>query len=242
MIGRRPGMTTAFEIRMDHPSRNALGVALITWLDARLDEAGQRPVLLLGTEAAFSAGLDLKHVANLDGVGMQAYLRSIDALASRLFHHPAPVVCAVGSHAIAGGCVLVQCCDYRVCTEADRVRVGVNEVALGACFPPAILAIMRHRLSPRHLERVLLGARLYPPREALEVGLLDEVGPDPEGIARERLARLAEHPAGTYAITKRALREDSVPGPADERRFVEEEIPRWTSPELRARIRAALAR
>lgn len=234
-------MTAAFEIRMDHPSRNALGAALIDWLDARLDEADGRPVLLLGTEAAFCAGLDLQYLAGLDAAGMEAYLRSIDAFASRLFHYPAPVVAAARGHAIAGGCVLMQCCDHRVSVDEAKLKIGVNEVALGACFPPAILEVMRHRLPRPHLERVMLGARLYTPREARDVGLLDEVVADAEYVARRRLEHLATHPAATYALTKRALRGRSVPGPEDERRFVEEEIPRWTSPELRERIRAALA-
>ncbi|MCP3920654.1 MAG: enoyl-CoA hydratase/isomerase family protein [bacterium] len=230
------------EIRMDAQHRNALGESLIAQLEAQLDAAGERGVLLSGTAGAFSAGLDLGYVGELDVSAMEPFLRRVDALVQRIFTHPAPTVALAEGHAIAGGCVLMQACDFRVCKDDDAIKVGVNEVALGACFPPAILQIMRYRLPRRHLERVMLGAQLYTPRAALEVGLLDEVAADPRAIAVAWLERLASHTPETYAVTKRALRADAAPTARDERRFVEEELTLWTSDDLRSRIRAALGR
>lgn len=232
----------AFEIRMEHPNKNALGPALVGWLEERFAEAGERPILLTGEGGAFCAGLDLRHVAALDAAEMEAWLRRLDRLVVRLFEHPAPTVALVNGHAIAGGCVLAVCCDHRVATDDERVRIGANEVALGACFPPAILAMMQHRLPAQHRSRVLLGAELFTPREALRLGLVDEVAEDAEPVARRRLAALAAHPPGTYAITKAALRAGAAPGPEDERRFVEDEVPIWTSPAIRARVLAVLER
>ena len=57
----------------------------------------------------------------------------------------------------------------------------------------------------------------------------------------ERLAGLAAHPRRTYAITKSVLRAPAMELAAgDERRFVESEVPVWTSAETRRRVLAIL--
>lgn len=234
---------TIFEVRMDLPSRNAIDEGFTAWLDERLTEADGRPLLLRGTQDAFCAGLNLKRVLELEGDAMAEFLEAVERPLVRLFEYPGPTLALVEGHAIAGGCVLVQCCDHRLALDDDRLRIGVNEVALGACFPPALLRIMAHRIPRRHLEEVLLGARLHRPGRALQLGLLDELSTRPEEAARERMEALAAHPRAAYASTKRALRSGVTDLDAeDRRRFLEDEVPLWSGEELRARVRAALGR
>lgn len=229
------------EIRMAHPAKNALGSDLLGWLHAALDDADGRPILLTGTDDAFCAGLDLREVAALQGEAMIGFLRSMDDLAARLYDYPAPVVGALNGHAIAGGCVLAQCCDHRVVTSNPRTRIGLNEVALGVCFPPRILGLLRNRLGAREASTALLGAALDSPAKARELGLVDELADDPLAVARARLAQLAAHPREAYARTKAELRRGATDvSPEDERRFVEEELPIWTSDEVRERVLAVL--
>jgi len=230
-------------IRMQHPGKNALGSDLMGWLEEELSRAGSDPILLMGTGDAFSAGLDLREVAALDASGMERFLRRMDALAVRFHDHPAPAVACVNGHAIAGGCVLALCCDWRIARRDPKTRIGVNEVALGACFPPAILRIVAARLSPHVRERVMLGAGLFDVDKALELGLVDEIADDAEASATRRLEALAAHPRGTYALTKSSLRAGiTTLTPADERRFREQEVPIWTGGEVKARMKAVLER
>ncbi|MBK7876957.1 MAG: enoyl-CoA hydratase/isomerase family protein [Planctomycetes bacterium] len=230
-------------IQMAHPGKNALSTALMTWLDAELDRAGNAPILLTGTDDAFCAGLDLKEVASLDTAGMERFLRHIDRIAMRLFDHPAPVVAAINGHAIAGGAVLALCCDWRVATTNPRTRIGVNEVALGACFPPRILKIVLHRISAHNRARVLLGAHLYPPEEARALGLVDELADDAIAAATKRLGELSAHPRAAYAHTKGLLRRGvTTLAPEDERRFADVELPQWLSKDVKAKIDAVLKR
>jgi hypothetical protein len=67
----------------------------------------------------------------------------------------------VNGHAIAGGCVLALCCDWRVAVDRADVRIGLNEVALGLEFPPMIMNLVRDRIPRRHVERVVLEAGLH---------------------------------------------------------------------------------
>lgn len=230
-----------YEIRMAHPGRNALGTDLMNWLDAELSAAGEEPVLLTGSGDAFCAGLDLKELVSTAPEDMPRFLGLIDHFAARLFDHPAPTVAWINGHAIAGGCVLALCCDYRVASRSPRARMGVNEVALGACYPPRVLRIVRERLDASHCHEVLLGAQLYDLEESLRLGLIDEVAEDGETRARQWLDRLAAHPSETYRITKAHLHR-GVTEVSDEEQasFLADEIPIWNSDGIKQRVMAIL--
>ena len=234
---------TPFEITMDGPGKNSLGTTMMTFLLAKIAEANGRPILLTGAGDAFSAGLDLMEVAAADAAAMGKFLDTLESLMAALFAYPGPTAAVVNGHAIAGGCILTLCCDHRVALRSPKTRIGLNEVALGLRFPPRVLGIVRHRVPPGELERVILGAGLHDPDAALRLGLIDEVSDEPRAAAEKRLAVLASHPAPAYAAAKHDLRAHRVAvDPADDARFKREALPSWTSPELKAKIRAVLGK
>jgi len=232
-----------YEIRMQHPAKNALGNDLMGWLEVEMSRAGTEPILLTGTADAFCAGLNLKEVASMDERGLTLFLKRIDALAALIFNHPAPTVACVSGHAIAGGCVIMMCCDWRVARRDPRIKIGVNEVAIGACFPPVILSILAHRLPAHVRDSVMLGAGLVDVDKALALGLVDEIADDAEAAARKKLESLAAYPRTTYALTKQTLRADVTDiTPVAERRFREKEVPIWASVEMKRRVEAVLGK
>jgi len=88
------------------------------------------------------------------------------------------------------------------------------------------------------LARVLLEAELYEAKQAIELGLVDVLGE--ESDARARLEKLASHPRDAYAAAKRATRGTLTVPEAEQRRFVNDVVPKWAAPELKARLRAVL--
>jgi enoyl-CoA hydratase/carnithine racemase len=129
-----------------------------------------------------------------------------------------------------------------VAQDDPRIKIGLNEVALGLRFPPAILRIVRARVPHRHIETIVLGAGLHPPRTAQQMGLVDEVADDAVAVARQRLLTLASYPPDAYAANKADLRGELGSTPEEERRFLVDVLPSWTSDALRARIAGLLAR
>lgn len=232
-------MTT--EIVMDGPGKNCLSLEMLTFLREQIRLAGGRPLLLTGAGDAFSAGLHLKQLAAMDPEQMLEFLRLVEGCFTDLYQYPGPTVALVNGHAIAGGAVLALCCDHRVAVDNPKARFGLNEVALGVLFPPRTLAMVRRRAP----ERAILGAGLFDPQSALQLGMLDEVSQDAGTLARNRLRELAAHPSVAYARTKAALRgirpQDIVPD-EEQARGLEEALPAWTSPETRERILAVLKR
>ncbi|MBX3023276.1 enoyl-CoA hydratase/isomerase family protein [bacterium] len=232
-----------YQLELSAPGRNALSSDHMQRLVGALRDAGGRPLLLTGAGGAFSAGLNLKEVASLDVCAMARFLCLLDTLVQALYEYPGPTVACIDGHAIAGGCVLALCCDWRVAVDRADVRIGLNEVALGLEFPPMIMNLVRDRLPRRHLERVLLEAGLHDPRTACQLGLVDEVAADPLPAAQAAVARLAGVPRATYQATKRTLRHGVLTlSDGQLRHFHEEVVPSWCTPEAKERISAALRR
>jgi enoyl-CoA hydratase/carnithine racemase len=232
------------EIRLDGPGKNSLGTAMLTHLVAELREAAGAPVLLTGAGDAFSAGLDLKEVHALEGEGMLEFLRLLERAVAALFLYPGPTVALVNGHAIAGGCVLTLACDHRVAPANPKIKIGLNEVALGLRFPPRILAMVKQRVPRRFHTAVLLGAQLFDPVGALQAGIVDEVVEDARAVAEARLAALGKSPGAAYALTKGDLRgtdQDLCPDAAWDARL-RGDVAGWTSPELKQKIAAMLNR
>ncbi len=229
------------EIVMRAPGKNALSTALMTWFVSELESAAGQPVLIRGEGGAFSAGLNLKEIASHDADGMEGFLNSLEEMLDALFTYPGPTVACIDGHAIAGGCVLALACDLRIVAANPEIRIGLNETAIGLRFPPKAFAIVRARLSPHALERVVLGAGLHPPEVAKELGLVDEIAFDAQAAARAHLQRLASYPRESYARNKEAMRAGVMDvNDADARRFREEVVPLWSSPETKQRLLALL--
>jgi len=229
------------EILIEGPGKNALGSALIDSLSAQMDAAGGAPLLFTGAGDAFSAGLNLKEVGGLEADGMNVFLDRLENFIRKIWLYPGPTVAAVNGHAIAGGCIVAMACDVAIATANPKARIGLNEVALGLRFPPGILRFVKARLSTGQLSEVVLGAGLHAPSDAVRLGLVHRTGEDPLAEARAVLTGLAKHPAAAYAATKNDLREGSMDTTAAERdAFIDDVVPFWTSPELKAMIRSLL--
>jgi enoyl-CoA hydratase len=234
------------EIRLDGPGKNSLGTAMLTFLVDQLREAAGEPVLLTGAGDALSAGLDLKELGSLEGEGMLGFLTLLEKAVAALYLYAGPTVALVNGHAIAGGCVLTLACDHRVAVANPKIKIGLNEVAIGLRFPPRILAMVRQRVPLQFHTEVLLEAKLFDPAGALRAGIVDEVV-EVEGArsaAEAKLEKLGKLPREAYALTKGDLRgteQELCPDAVWEPR-IRGAVPAWTSPELKQKIAAMLAR
>lgn len=220
---------------------NALDLELLTALPEALADVGEaRAVVLTGVRRCFSAGVDLKRIADGGAPYVADFLPALSTAALALFEHPRPVVGAVNGHALAGGCVLAAACDLRLMSGGT---IGLTELAAGVPFPTVPLEIMRHAAGPA-TDQLVLARRRLDPAQAGAIGLIHETVEPDELLpaALRRAAELAEAPPEVYALSKAQLHR-----PARERidvgqRFDEEHIHRhWSAPGLRQTLKAYLA-
>lgn len=197
-------------LRMDHGKANALDTELLEALDGafrELEETAPGAVVLTGTGAIFSAGVDLFRVLEERAGYLDTFLPTLSRGVRRLFAFPRPVVAAVNGHAIAGGCILASACDLKVMAEGEG-RIGVPELRVGVPFPVAPLEVLRFATPPQHLQKLAYLGRTYGPADALAWGLVDELAPPEEVLDRavEGARQLAAIPRESFELTKAHLR------------------------------------
>jgi enoyl-CoA hydratase len=230
-------------LRIQHGKVQAMDLELMTAFSATLDELRSlRPgaVILTGTGSAFSAGVDLPRLLEGGTDYVKKFVPALCDAVQKLFTFPRPVIAAVNGHAIAGGCVLVCACDYRIMAEGSG-RLGVPELLVGVPFPPIVLEVLRYALPNEHLQELVYLGQTYAADEALSLGLLDEIVKAESMLerAKEVADRFASAPMSAFESCKRQLRQPFIERAArfdaqDRARILEQ----WCSPETHAIIRA----
>ncbi len=131
----------------------------------------------------WSNGLDVGTIAAYSHEQQHEFMRHFRHLLGRLVTFPMPTVAALNGHAFAGGAILALAFDYRV-MRADRGWICLPEVDLNMRVDPAVLELVRSRLSPGALRDAFLSGRRYPASEALAAGIIDASAGETDLVAR----------------------------------------------------------
>lgn len=207
----RNGLVT---VRMEHGKVTALDLELLLEFReylAKLRQESIRGLVLTGTGSSFSAGVDLHRILSGGASYVQQFLPALESALRELYLFPHPVVAAVNGHAIAGGCVMVAACDYRIMAEG-KGRIGTTELLVGVPFPALPLEIIRACVASQHFQSIIYTGKTYTPAEAVSVGLIDETVPPESLLARavETAERLAGIPARPFELSKLQIRDEAL--------------------------------
>ncbi|KHT48047.1 fatty acid oxidation complex subunit alpha FadJ [Vibrio sinaloensis] len=127
----------------------------------------------------FVAGADVRM---LDACTTAAEAQALAEKGQQMFQHlsdlPYPVVAAIHGPCLGGGLELALACDYRVCTDSDKTRLGLPEVQLGL-LPgsggtqrlPRLIGLLPS------LDLILTGKQLRA-KKAKKLGVVDAVVPE----------------------------------------------------------------
>jgi enoyl-CoA hydratase len=231
---------------------NAVGPAFLAAFGAALDElpeapldAPARPLLVTGDGNAFSAGLELPALVDLDRAGMTEFLARFDRVFRKFARIERPTIAVVNGHAVAGGAILAMAADYRLASDSlasgTPYVIGLREAALGISLPAIAATITEEALgrAGSALDVVLTGS-LYSPAEARALGIVHRTVPASELIHEAENAgkRYAQATGRAAAILKRRWRGALWNEPA--RSEDEVWLDSWFSPEAQRRIRAVV--
>jgi len=158
---------------------NLLGRATFLTLKAELDRLEQdrsvRAIILTGADdRAFSAGVDLHEMKDLDTVDAGSFITALHGPARKLLTVEVPTIAAIRGPCLGGALELVLACDIRIAGEdamfgLPEVRVGIPSVIEASLLPPTIgLGRARH---------LILTGKTVDAQEALAMGLVDRVVP-----------------------------------------------------------------
>jgi enoyl-CoA hydratase len=199
---------------MTHGKANAFDLEFCETLSAQVEACRQSPagaLVITGQGKMFSAGVDLPRLVAGGASYVRAFLPAMNRAFKALFAFPKPLVVAINGHAIAGGCVMACCADYRI-MEREPGRIGIPELLVGVPFPVVPLEIMRFAAPPQHLQAMIYRGLTLTAADALQHGLVDDVV-DPDRVLDEAVAvaeSLAAVPFDAFDLTKRQLREPAL--------------------------------
>jgi enoyl-CoA hydratase len=223
-------------VRLEHGKVNALDIELLRAISETMRDLDPSvAVVLTGSGRAFSAGVDLRRIADGGPSYAEEFLPALSDAFLAVFDCPRPVVAAINGHALAGGCVFAAAADLRLMSGGS---IGLTELLVGVQFPTVPLEISRYAFGSR-AGRLALTGETFAADVALRMGLIDEIV-TPEDLLTEAVRRagaLARIPVGVYAATKEQLHR-STRQRIDERRPVDDQAAAnvWMSEPTRANI------
>ncbi len=213
---------------LDRPeARNAMGQDL--WrdlplaIDAVTRDAEVRVVIVAAKGPHFTVGLDLKAMGGLlaggDGAerstpasaayrarGTRAEVLRLQDSITAVARCPKPVIAAVHGYCIGGGVDLIAACDIRL-ASADAV-FSVREAKMAIVADLGSLQRLPSILSSGHLAELAFTAKDISAQRAKEIGLVNDVAPDAEGVlkaAHELAAEIAANSPLAVQGTKAVL-------------------------------------
>ena len=233
--------------RLNNGVTNALNPKVVRELEAVLKQvktdAGINGLVLgSSNEKFFSIGFDIPELFEMNRDDFRGFYRVFNQVCLDLFTLPKPTVAAITGHAIAGGCILALCCDYRFIAKGHKL-MGLNEVKLGLpvpYFPDRLLHAIAGVCTARE---IMESGKLYPSDEALEMGIVDKILPIENVVktAIEHADTLGSLPKVGYEMIKQnrvEVIEEQVAARQDEKEayFIES----WYSDEARNRLKEAM--
>src|SRR5438552_336005 len=166
---------------------NALNKATIAELnevfkDAR-DDAAVRGVILIGAgDKAFAAGADIAEMANDTPAEAEDKTRHGQRLTRIIENLGKPVIAAVNGFALGGGCELAMACTIRL--AAETAKFGQPEVTIGIIPGYGGTQRLPRLIGKGRALQVILTADMIDAQEAHRIGLVNEIVPSANLIAR----------------------------------------------------------
>ena len=191
-------------ITLNRPERlNAMNFQIAVDLEsviAEIEEDEQaRAVILTGAGRAFSAGGDIKDMADPNAknppLGRYIFFNKVEDVSK-------PVIAAINGICIGGGLELALCCDFRI--TSDAAKFGQAEVKLGIMPGGGGTARLPRLIGPGRAKEFLYFGDFIDAQEAYRIGLVNKVVP-PEELMDEAMKwaqELAERPPLSLKMIK----------------------------------------
>lgn len=204
-VSREDGVV---RLTLDRPRLNILTPALIDALGSAFRELAADPavrvVVLGGSGPAFSAGVDVGTMRDLDLAGARAFIEGLRRTIRALEDVPVPTIARLQGHVLGGALELVLACDLRI--AAHSCRLGMPEITVGI---PSVIqaALLPGLIGWGRTAELLLGGQPVEAREAERWGLVNRAVEESalDGEVEAWVARLRALPPDAVRLQKTLL-------------------------------------
>ncbi len=160
------------------------------------DREAIRGIVLASSKSTFFAGADLKGLMRNQTSDAAAVFTEIERMKKNfrtLETLGKPVVSCLNGAALGGGWEVALIGHYRIAVDDKKIQFGLPEITLGLIPGASGITKMTRLLGLMGAQPYILESRLFNPREALELGLVQELVPDAAALRPAALAWIASH-------------------------------------------------
>ncbi len=177
-------------IRLNRPDKlNALSRELLASLSTTFESAQSdreiRAIILTGAGRAFSAGTDLTELQEANAGDARAISQGGQSLCEQIESCRVPVVAAVNGIAAGGGCELALACHLRIASTS--AEFSLPETKLGVIPGYGGTQRLTREIGRGHALDVMLTGRKVGAQEALRIGLINRLAPEPDLMPQAEL-------------------------------------------------------
>ncbi|XP_039334047.2 enoyl-CoA delta isomerase 1, mitochondrial [Saimiri boliviensis] len=200
-------------MRFNNPPVNTLSLEFLTELVISLeklenDKSFRGLIITSDRPGVFSAGLDLREMCGRSPAHYAEYWKAVQELWLRLYQSSLVLVAAINGACPAGGCLMALTSDHRILADNPKYSIGLNETLLGIVAPFWFKDTLVNTIGHRAAERALQLGLLFPPAQALQVGIVDQVVPEErvQSVALSAIAQWMAIPDHARQLTKAMMR------------------------------------
>jgi enoyl-CoA hydratase/carnithine racemase len=160
-----------------------------TWADIRTafedarDDAAVHGVILTGAgNKAFIAGADINELARATALDAERASRFGQEVLDLIENLGKPVIAAVNGFALGGGCETAMACTIRI--AVDTAKFGQPEVTLGLLPGGGGTQRLPRLVGKGRALQLILSAEMISAQEAYRIGLVNEIVPAADLLAR----------------------------------------------------------
>ncbi|MEY2492711.1 MAG: 3-hydroxyacyl-CoA dehydrogenase / enoyl-CoA hydratase / 3-hydroxybutyryl-CoA epimerase / enoyl-CoA [Verrucomicrobiota bacterium] len=171
---------------------NIFDRATIRDLDEHLDfiekERSLRGLVIASAKRSiFIAGADLKTLLRQAQTGeLRAFIAEGQRVFNRLAALEIPTCAAIHGACAGGGYEITLACDWRIASDDPSTRIGLPETTLGLIPAWGGSTRLPRLIGLEKAADVILKGKLYGSREALQIGLVDQIVPADALLAAAR--------------------------------------------------------
>lgn len=181
---------------------NVLNTASIAAFDGAVNRAVADPVvrgvIVTSARPEFLAGGDLELIRTISSAQQSMDITALlSGTLRRIEKSGKPFVAAINGTALGGGLEVCLACHRRIAVDDPKLQLGVPEVTLGLLPAAGGTQRLPRMIGIKAALPYLLEGRKVGPQKALEAGIVDEVVPAAELLARAKQWLLNEGASAT---------------------------------------------